>query len=103
MPKQLSSRWEEDREAFEESLRTECCTVPVEATTVAVSLDGVMAPMQDGARAHKRAAAQAEGRATKGPAGYREVGCATVSYYDSDGERLSTMRFARMPQANKAT
>ena len=103
LPKQLSSRWEEDREAFEESLRAECCTVPVEATTMAVSLDGVMAPMQDGARAQKRSAAQAEGRATKGPAGYREVGCATVSYYDSDGERLSTMRCARMPQANKAT
>ena len=53
------------------------------------------------ARAHKRAAAQAEERATKGPAGYREVGCATVSYYDRDRQRLP--RCARMPQANKAT
>ena len=54
-------------------------------------------------RQAKRAAAQVPGRATKGPAGFREVGCGTVSCYDRDGEWLSTLRIGRMPEANKAT
>ena len=103
LPKHLSSRWEEHREAFEEALRADAVTVPAEARTLAVSLDGVMAPMKDGQRQAKRAAAQAAGRAPKGPAGYREVGCGTVSCYDGDGQRLSTLRIGRMPEANKAT
>ena len=103
LPKHLSSRWEEHREAFEESLRADTLTVPATATALAVSLDGVMAPMKDGDRHVKRAAAQAAGRATKGPAGFREVGCGTVCSYDCDGERLGTLRIGRMPQANKVT
>ena len=102
LPKQLSRRWEEHREAFEESLRA-ASVVADEATTLAVSLDGVMAPMRDGERGAKRAAARAAGRATKGPAGYREVGCGTLSFYDSAGERLSTLRCGRMPETKKAT
>ena len=100
LPKQLSGRWEEQREAFEEALRASS-EVPAAATTLAVSLDGVMAPMRDGQRQAKRAQARAAGRATKGPAGYREVGCGTVTFYDEDGQRLSTVRCARMPQARK--
>ena len=99
---QLSSRWEAQREAFEEALRAQD-RVPVEATTLAVSLDGVMVPMKDGARQAKRAATRAAGQPTKGPAGYREVGCGTVSYYDSEGERLRTLRCGRMPEAKKET
>ena len=60
LPKLLSSRWEEHRAEFEEVLRAEQ-SVPCAATTVAVSLDGVMAPMKDGARQAKRAATRAEG------------------------------------------
>ena len=102
LPKRLSGRWEEHRAGFEEELRAQQ-SVPAAATTAAVSLDGVMAPMKDGARQAKRAATRAEGRPTKGPAGYREVGCGTVTYYDSEGDRLSTMRIGRMPEARKAT
>lgn len=103
LPKQLSNRWEADRQAFEDSLREATLDVPAEASTLVVSLDGVMGPMKDGQRQAKRACAQAAGRATKGPAGYREVGCGTVSLYDSDGQRLSTVRKGRMPQAGKQT
>src|SRR5207244_1849934 len=70
---------------------------------MAVSLDGVMAPMKDGQRHAKRAQARATGQAPSGPAGYQEVGCATVSYSDRHGERLCTRRMARMPEPNKAT
>ena len=70
---------------------------------MAVSLDGVMAPMKDGQRQAKRTQARAQGKSPSGPAGYQEVGCATVSYYDRHGERLCTRRMARMPAPNKAT
>ena len=48
---------------------------------MAVSLDGVMAPMKDGQRQAKRQDAVSKGKSPSGPAGYQEVGCATVSYY----------------------
>ena len=69
LPKHLSSRWEQEREGFEDSLRAATQEVPAETATLAVSLDGVMAPMKDADPQAKRAAAQAAGRATKGPAG----------------------------------
>ena len=99
LPKTLSVVWEGKREEFEVVLR-ESEAVPKEAVTLSVSLDGVLAPMRDGDRAAKRSQAE---RQPKGPAGYREVGCATVSFYDAEGERLSTLRWARMPEAKKVT
>ena len=99
LPKTLSAVWEGRRGKFEVALRAGE-TVPQEAVTVAVSLDGVLAPMRDGDRAAKRSQ---EEKRPKGPAGYREVGCATISFYDAGGDRLSTLRWARMPEANKAT
>jgi len=102
LPKRLSGRWEAEREAFESALR-EGFSVPPDAVTMGVSLDGVMVPMKDGARAAKRAQSLAAGKSTKGPAGYQEVGCGTLSFYDREGERLDTLRFARMPETKKAT
>ena len=102
LPKGLGARWEANREAFESTLR-EAMVVPEEAVTVAVSLDGVMVPMKDGQRAEKRERSRAAGRRAKGPAGYQEAGCATLSFYDAEGERLDTLSLARMPEAKKAT
>ena len=102
LPKGLSARWEASREAFESALR-EAATVPDEAVTVAVSLDGVMVPMKDGKRAEKRERSRAAGRRAKGPAGYQEAGCATLSFYGVEGERLDTLSIARMPEPKKAT
>ena len=102
LPKQLSKRWEAERERFEAALRAEQ-TVPREAVTVAISLDGVMVPMKDGRRAQKRQDAKDQDQHTRGPAGYQEVGCGTLSFYDAEGERLSTVRLARMPEKHKAT
>ena len=102
LPKGLSARWEANREVFESTLR-EAAVVPEEAVTVAVSLDGVMVPMKDAQRAEKRECSRAAGRRTKGPAGYQEAGCATLSFYDIEGERLDTVSLARMPEPKKAT
>ena len=79
MPKALSGSWEAHRPHFAATLRQQAA-ISKEAVAMAVSLDGVMAPMQDGQRDAKRAQARAEGKAPSGPAGYQEVGCATVSY-----------------------
>jgi hypothetical protein len=102
LPKALHSHWETQRPRFEATLRHQEA-IPPEAVAMAVSLDGVMAPMKDGQRHAKRTQARAQGKAPSGPAGYQEVGCATVSYYDRHGERLCTRRMARMPETNKAT
>jgi hypothetical protein len=102
LPKQLSLHWEAQRPHFEATLRHQEA-IPAEAVAMAVSLDGVLAPMKDGQRQAKRLQARATGKAPSGPAGYQEVGCATVSYYDRHGERLCTRRMARMPETNKAT
>lgn len=102
LAKQLSEQWEPERMQLPKVLRTQE-SVPERAATVAVSLDGVMVPMVDGQRQAKRSQALEEGKETRGPAGYQEVGCGTVSLYDPQGERLSTKRFARMPEHKKAT
>jgi hypothetical protein len=102
LPKQLSETWELNRKKFEEELRAQE-RVPERAATVAVSLDGVMVAMKDGQRQAKRDRATAEGKEARGPAGYQEAGCGTVSFFDAQGERLSTNRFARMPEHKKVT
>jgi len=102
LPKLCGQRWEEERLHFEEQMR-EGSPIPERAATVAISLDGVMLPMKDGARAEKRARAAAIGRRVAGPAGYQEAGCGTISFLDAQGERLSTIRIARMPESKKET
>jgi hypothetical protein len=102
LPKVLADRWDDDKVTFEKTLR-EAMAIPDEAVTVMASLDGVLAPMKDGDAAGKKAKAAEEGQIAKGPAGYREVGCATLSFCDSEGKCLAAVRMAQMPEARKAT
>ena len=62
----LAERWEDNREAFEAALR-DGLQIPEGAVSIAVSLDGVLAPI-DGANnaTDVRAKAAAEGRVSKG-------------------------------------
>lgn len=71
--------------------------------TVMASLDGVLTPMKDGGAVEKRAETAARGQIAKGPAGYREAGCATLSFCDGEGKCLAAVRMARMPEAHKAS
>ncbi len=102
LPKGVSEKWEARRKEWENELRTQEEAV-VGAAVLAVSLDGVMAPMKDGQREARREQSIQEGKQTRGPAGYREVGCGCVSHYDKSGERLRTVRNARMPEMKKKT
>jgi hypothetical protein len=102
LPKVLSGHWEAHRPQWEATLRHQK-DIPPEAVAMAVSLDGVMAPMQDGQRQDQHPQARTQGKSPSGPAGSQEVGGATVSYYDRHGERLCTRRMARMPEPHNAT
>lgn len=98
LPKGLSARWEAHRAEWENQLRTQE-PVAQAAVTLAVGLDGVMAPMRAGAPEP----AATPDKQPKGPHGYQEVGCGTLSLYDADGQRLQTVRYARQPEKHKAT
>jgi len=121
----LGEGWEAHREDFEVSL-CEAIRVPEGAVSVSASLDGVMVPMKrppgeknEGspdtpAKSQSQGKDQAEAPAGKSDAVdaqdkengekkpfYKEASCATLSFYDEAGERLDTVRFARMPEPGK--
>jgi hypothetical protein len=98
LPKTMSERWERRRLEFEDLLQT---GEPLQdfAVTLAISMDGVLAPMKGEGRTQKRSRVD---KRPMGPAGYKEVGCATLSVLAADGECLETIRYARMPQEGKA-
>jgi hypothetical protein len=103
LPKALGERWETERERYELVLR-EAIVIPEETATVAVSIDGVLAPIDGGnSPTTVRDAAASEGRLSKGPAGYREVGCATLAFCDAKGDLISAIRFGRGPESKKLT
>lgn len=101
LPRALGERWEAEREKYEHVLR-EAIVVPDGTASVAVSIDGVLAPI-DGGRSPTavRSAAASEGRQSKGPAGYREIGCATLAFCDEKGDLISAVRFGRGPEHKK--
>jgi len=109
LPKVLSSHFEANRETWEDTLR-EAETVPCEAAVVAVSLDGVMVPMQrceqdEPSEASRKQESVFSDDASKPSRSknYREAGCGTVTLYTKQGERLDTVRYGRMPEYKKAT
>ena len=99
LPKELSRHWETHRPDWEAAVRAQE-TVPLAATVMAISVDGVLAPMKGPGRSAKR---DLPGKHASGPAGNKEVGCGTVVLYDSAGERLHTVRYGRMPESKKVT
>jgi hypothetical protein len=109
LPKILSATWEQKREAWEAALRSEE-TIPGETALVAVSLDGVLVPDKEAQREAKKTRDEAQKKGLDknptGPAGYKEVGCGTVTLYatGTEGpERLETTRYARAPEPKKKT
>ncbi len=124
LSRELGEKWEARREENETTLCEEI-NVPEEAVTMSASLDGVMVPMKRPPEEGSDVAATKEGvpgkdqsdvgacKAQGTEAGeedteggkkkpfYKEASCATVSFYDAAGERLETIRFARMPEPGK--
>ena len=108
---QLGEKWDEELRQLEQAL---CCdiAIPEEAVTVSVSLDGIMIPLnkkiENGYQAPELGdnpsdKEKKEYAEKKEKAFYREASCAAINFYDEDGERLSTLRFGRMPEGGKKT
>lgn len=105
IPKVVGEAWEAHRVEWEQALRA-AETVPAEAGVLAASLDGVMVPdkqAQAEAKVEREKKRKNLAKATGGPAGYREVGCGTVSLFDEEANRLQTIRYGRAPEAKKKT
>jgi len=101
LPKAMGERWESEREKYEQVLR-DAIVIPDDAHSIAVSIDGVFAPIDGGASPTAvRNRAASEGRLSKGPAGYREVGCATLTFCDEKGDLISAIRLGRGPEVKK--
>jgi len=90
LPKDLSERWEENRIQWEDALRLQA-TISAKAVTMAVSIDGVHAPMRKPKDAPKEESS------------YKEASCGTVTFLDKDAEPLKTIRYGRMPEKKKET
>ena len=99
LAKALSPHWENHRVEWEGLLRQKEIASAA-AKIIAISVDGVMAPIRG---ADKREKAEQSGKHASGPTGYKEVGCGTVSLYDPEAQRLRTVRYARMPESKKVT
>jgi hypothetical protein len=116
----MAARHEQRRAELSSAVR-ERDTIPAQASTVQVSLDGVMVP-QDGELAQPRGrktdepeppryeqrygvvgvpGPRAEDR-TEGRA-WHEAAVGTLAFFDEDGQRLRTIYLARMPEPYKAT
>ena len=107
LPQTLSARFAAHREGWEGDVRARE-TVPEAAGVLAVSLDGVMAPMAKAAPDQGVQTAQTEPEApaagdAPGKRHAREAGCGTVTLYDAEGKRLSTVRYGRRPEEKNAT
>lgn len=120
VPRAIAARFETMREQLIEEIRKED-TIPDDAVTVQVGLDGVMVP-QDGEHAKPRGRPSAEPAPPRheirygvlnllGPAAndgvdgraWHEATVGTVAFYDAEGENLRTIYLAQMPESGKAT
>ena len=90
LSRQIGHQWEDNHDDFFSEL-SEQITVPSEAVSISASFDGIMLPMKT-----KPQKAKDEKKTY-----YKEAACAAVCFYDKTGERLSTLRFGRMPEAKK--
>lgn len=107
----IGEKWDEESEQLEQALCREII-IPEKAVTVSASFDGIMLPLnkkiENGYQAPELGNDPSEEEKKtyeeqKEKAFYREASCAAISFYDEDGERLSTQRFGRMPEAGKKT
>lgn len=102
LPTRLGDTAEANLDRLDAELRR-AYEIPDTAAVAAVMLDGVMVKLQVNTRQASVKAAKAAGRKVGGPVGSVEASVGAIAFYDSDGERLLTRRFSRMPEEDKAT
>ena len=94
LPKIVNKIWEPKIVEYHEKL-IEAEQVPEKAVCVGVSLDGVMIGM-------KPEKCDKTGTVPK-KVEWREASCGTISFFDNEGERISTIEYRVMPEHKKET
>ena len=94
LPKALNQQWEPQTITYHEELIAEEM-VPNHAVSFAVSLDGVMIGMKP--------EKLLDGVTRPMKTDWREASCGTISFFDAEGERISTVQYGRMPEHKKLT
>ena len=89
LPKALNQRWEPQTVIYHEELIADEI-VPKNAVSFSISLDGVMIGMKPDKLL--------EGITKPMKTEWREASCGTISFFDADGERISTIQYGQMPE-----
>jgi len=105
LARKLGSCWDDHLDDFNNKLYEEI-VIPETAITMSASLDGIMIPLNkkasNGYEIEETTEITQDATEKKKPF-YKEASCASISFYDNEGERLSTVRFGRMPEEGKKT
>lgn len=92
LPKALHQQWDAQTITYHEELMASE-RIPSNAVSFATSLDGVMIGMKP-KKTDDNQSMKTE---------WREASCGTISFFDAEGERLSTLQYGRMPEYKKVT
>ena len=87
--KGMGEIWEKSREKFDRKI-VEKITIPKQAASLAISLDGVLIPTRCA-------------RVLPSDSRFEEASCGTLSFLDDDGNKLSTLFYSRSPEKKKLT
>lgn len=94
LPKALNQHWEPQAVSYYEKLfHNE--SIPSNAVSFSTSLDGVMVGMKP----EKTVVEDKKSMKTE----WREASCGTISFFDAEGERVSTVQYGQMPEHKKVT
>jgi hypothetical protein len=94
LPKALNQCWEPKTIEHHEALIADE-KIPFDAVSFSVSLDGVMIGMKP----EKSGTDDKVSMKTE----WREASCGTISFFNAEGERLTTVQYGRMPEHKKKT
>ena len=81
--------WEDNREKFDRKI-VEQITIPKQAASLSISLDGVLIPTRCP-------------RILPSDSRFEEASCGTLSFLDNKGNKLSTLYYSRSPENKKST
>ena len=87
--KGMGEIWEKSREKFDRKI-VEKITIPKQAASLVISLDGVLIPTRCT-------------RVLPSDSRFEEASCGTLSFLDDDGNKLSTLFYSRSPEKKKLT
>lgn len=93
LPKAVHKVWEPQTVNYHTRLIQEE-KIPKDAKSCAVSLDGVMVGMKPTPSELSESIKKTQ---------WKEASCGTISFFDVEGERISTIQYGRMPEHKKVT